>query len=45
MCINPLLSVFEIQEMATGIYKGLLYKEDEVEKVNRRQFVNKHMTL
>ena len=31
--------------MATGIDKGLLYKENEIKKVNRRQFLNKHMTL
>ena len=29
--------------MATGIYKGLLYQENEIlKKVNRRQSVNKH---
>ena len=32
LCINPLLFVFEIQEMATGIYKGLLYEENEIKK-------------
>ena len=29
--------------MATGIYKGLLYEENEIKKkVNRRHSVNKH---
>ena len=28
--------------MATGIYKGLLYEENEIKKVNRRHSANKH---